>query len=345
MPTIWRSTISSPESTLDVSFSKVCTLQVVLDWLDKRQLYGLECFWMSPVRVWAWHPNSWSGRFCGLHLSCWMSPVASLTVSKKTHGFTAGQGQEENDWPKLSSRIVSLWSTRWKHVMDNGRGWEVKHPQSTKESMSQVSGATTSRDCSNLMLWHKLLVLRAVDVCDCGRLAVIIACHKRVAWRRHCQELKNTFLLARTGLTSPLWYLDRQIKRTTLARRILAKRWQAQQANLELICFKVFPMGKSASARASSRGVPLKGEMCWSPCGMGKLVTQTLPLKIARCFHLQLQYWHSADNDATWLQNNPMSPTSITSDISGKDQIGKEFQIWFSDALSQNMGAINGRPV
>lgn len=264
---------------------------------------------------------------------------------KKTHGFTAGQGQEENDWPKLSSRIVSLWSTRWKHVMDNGRGWEVKHPQSTKESMSQVSGATTSRDCSNLMLWHKLLVLRAVDVCDCGRLAVIIACHKRVAWRRHCQELKNTFLLARTGLTSPLWYLDRQIKRTTLARRILAKRWQAQQANLELICFKVFPMGKSASARASSRGVPLKGEMCWSPCGIGKLVTQTLPLKIARCFHLQLQYWHSADNDATWLQNNPMSPTSITSDISGKDQFGKEFQIWFSDALSRSMGAINGPSV
>lgn len=197
----------------------------------------------------------------------------------------------------------------------------------------------------NLMLWHKLLVLRAVDVCDCGRLAVIIANHKRVAWRRHCQELKNTFLLARTGLTSPLWYLERQIKRTTLARRILAKRWQAQQANLELICFKVFPMGKSASARASSRGVPLKGEMCWSPCGMGKLVTRTLPLKIARCFHLQLQYWHSTDNDATWLQNNPMSPTSITSDISGKDQFGKEFQIWFSDALSQNMGAINGPPV
>lgn len=40
-----------------------------------------------------------------------------------------------------------------------------------------------------------------------------------------------------------------------------------------------------------------------------------------------------------------MSPTSITSDISGKDQFGKEFQIWFSDALSQNMGAINGPPV
>ena len=187
--------------------------------------------------------------------------------------------------------------------------------------------------------------VEAVDVCDCGRLAVIIACHKRVAWRRHCQELKNTFLLARTGLTSPLWYLDRQIKRTTLARRIFAKRWQAQQANLELICFKVFPMGKSASAGASSRGVPLKGEMCWSPCGMGKLVTQTLPLKLARWFHLQLQYWHSADNDATWLQNNPMSPTSITSDISGKDQFGKEFPIWFPDVLSRSMGAINGPPV
>lgn len=166
MPTIWRSTISSRESTLDLSFSKVCTLQVVLDWLDKPQLYGLECFWCK-VRVWAWHPNSWSGRFCkscslhtflqvstptgclneGLHLSCWMSPVAVSKKSNKTHGFTAGQGQEENDWPKLSSRIVSLWSTRWKHVMDNGRGWEVKHPQSTKESKSQVPGATMSRDC------------------------------------------------------------------------------------------------------------------------------------------------------------------------------------------------------
>ena len=40
-----------------------------------------------------------------------------------------------------------------------------------------------------------------------------------------------------------------------------------------------------------------------------------------------------------------MSPTSITSDISSEDQFGKEFQIWFSDVLSQNMGAINGQSV
>ncbi len=265
--------------------------------------------------------------------------MVAVTVSKKPHRFTAGQG-ENNNWQRLSSWIVSPWSnrTRWKHVMNNGTGWEVKHPPSTKKSMSRVSGATTW-DSFDLMLCHKLMALRAeVDVCDCGRLAVIMACHKRVAWRRQCQEPKSNCLLGRTGLTSPLWYLDRQIKRTTVACRILAKRWQTQQVDLELICFKDFPVGKSVNSgtRASLRGVPLKENTCWSR-GVGN--------RNASCDNCWMFHRHSTANDSTWLQNNPMSPTSITSDISSEDQFGKEFQIWFSDVLSQNMGAINGQSV